>query len=339
MNTKDLCLSLAAANGISGDEDEICLLTKELLSEYMPTHIDSMKNVTGRLQGSGKHILLDAHLDRIGLIVRGISPQGFVLFERCGGVDPRTLIGSEVTVFGEKPLFGVVCSVPPHLSNGDDKLPKVTDMAIDIGYSEEEAKKLVFPGDRIMLNARQHSLLGDYIASPALDNRAGVATVLKCLEILKDNNANPNLTVLFSSREEVNKGGARTGAFDCGAEEAIVIDVTFAASHGVSKDEGGVSGDGAMIGFSPVLNHALSKKLVSVAKENDIPFQIEVMGRSTGTNADEISVSCGGIKTVTLSVPVKGMHTGVEVVSVKDIDLTARLLAQYIMTCGGDENA
>lgn len=339
MNTKDLCLKLASANGISGDEDEICLLAKELLSEYMAVQTDAMKNVKGRLEGKGKHILLDAHLDRIGLIVRGVSPQGFVLFDRCGGADPRTLIGSEVTVFGDKPLFGVVCSVPPHLASGDDKLPGITDMAIDIGYTKEEAEKLVFPGDRIMMNARQHSLLGDFIASPALDNRAGVAAVLRCLEILKEKNVKPNLTVLFSSREEVGAGGAKTGAFDCGADEAIVIDVTFAVSHGVSADEGGECGKGAMIGFSPVLDHALSKRFESVAKENEIPYQLEVMGRSTGTNADVISVSCGGIKTVTLSVPIRSMHTGVEVLSVSDIDFTAQLLAEYIIYCVGDENA
>lgn len=334
MDLKKLCFRLTEPVGISGTETEACKAACELLSEYMPVTIDRMNNVKGRLEGRGKHILLDAHIDRIGLIVRGISEKGFVLFDRCGGTDPRTLVGNEVTVFGEKPLFGVVCSVPPHLSDGDDKLPKVTKMAVDVGLTKEEAEKLIFPGDRIVINSRQHSLLGDKIAASGLDDRAGVASILRCLEILKGKNYDANLTVMFSSREEIGGMGAQTGSFECGADEAVVVDVSFGASPCVNKDEGGEIGKGVMIGFSPVLDHEMSKKLVSVAKEKDIAFQTEVMGRSTGTNADDISSNSGGIKTALLSIPLRSMHTPVEVISVSDVEMTARLMAEYIMAQG-----
>ena len=335
MDLKELCFNLTSPAGISGTEQDACRYAGSLLSQYMPVSYDHMNNVKGRLEGSGKHILLDAHIDRIGLIVRGISEKGFILFDRCGGTDPRTLIGNEVTVFGEKALFGVVCSIPPHLSDGDDKLPKVTKMAIDVGLTKEEAEVLVFPGDRVVICSRQHSLLGDKIAASGLDDRAGVASLIRCCEILKENNSKANLTVMFSSREEIGGMGAKTGSFECGADEAIAVDVSFASSDCVKKDEGGELSKGPMIGFSPVLDHEMSKKLVSIAKDKEIPYQTEVMGRSTGTNADDISVSSGGIKTALVSIPLRSMHTPVEVISISDVENTARLLAEYIMSQEG----
>lgn len=335
MDIKELCFKLTEPVGVSGTEQDACRAAGQMLSEYMEVTYDAMHNVIGRRKGKGKHILLDAHIDQIGLIVRGISEKGFVLFDRCGGTDPRTLVGNEVTVFGERPLFGVVCSVPPHLSDGDDKLPKVTKMAVDVGLSKEEAEKLIFPGDRIIINSRQHTLLGNNISASALDDRAGVASLLRCCEILKEKDFDANLTVMFSSREEVNGMGAQTGSFECGAQEAVVVDVSFASSPCVTKDEGGELGKGPMIGFSPVLDHEMSKKFVETAKKNDIPYQTEVMGRSTGTNADDISVSSGGIKTALISIPLRSMHTAVEVISAIDVENTARLIAEYIMAQEG----
>ena len=331
MDTKELCFKLVSPVGISGDENEAVKVASQLLSEYMPVKTTALGNVFGRKEGKGKHILLDAHLDQIGLIVRGVSEKGFILFDKCGGTDPRTLIGNEVEVLGEKTLFGVICSVPPHLSNGDDKLPKITKMAIDVGLSKEEAERLVFPGDRIVVRSNTVSLLGDKISAAALDNRAGVAVILKCLEYLKEKSFDANLTVLFSSLEEVGGMGARTGAFISDADEAIVTDVTFGFSPDVEKASSGELGKGPLIGFAPVLDREMSKKLVSLAKEKEIPFDTEVMCSSTGTNADDISVSRGGIKTAILSVPLRSMHTTVEVVDIKDIENTARLMAEYIM--------
>lgn len=332
MDTKQLCFRLAECSGVSGDEKDACKAAGELLSEYMPVTYDIMNNVKGRLVGKGKHILLDAHIDAIGLIVRGISEKGFVLFDRCGGADARTLVGCEVTVLGEKALFGVVCSVPPHLSNSDEKLPPVTKMAIDVGLSKAQAEKLIFPGDRIIINSTCNTLCSDNISSAALDDRAGVAALIKAVEYLKEKDYEANLTVMFSSREEIGGMGAQTGSFECGAQEAIAVDVTFAASPCVKNDEGTLLGKGPAVGFAPVLDREMSKKLIAVAKKNEIPFQTEVMGRLTGTNADEISVSGGAIKTALVSIPLRNMHTAVEVINIDDVENTARLIAEYIMS-------
>ncbi len=339
METKELCLTLAAAQGVSGDEKSAFETVQKILSKYMTVACDRMNNLIAKKSGHGKKFLLDAHIDRIGLIVRGVNEKGFVLFDRCGGADPRTLIGSEVTVYGKEDLFGVVCSVPPHLRGDDDTLPEITKMAIDIGYTKEEAEKLVSPGDRIIVKVVQANLYENKIASPALDDRAGVATLIKTVEILEENGFDGDLTVMLSSQEEVGCRGALTGAFSNQADEAIVVDVTFATQPGVSSEEGGELGKGGVIGFSPVLDRQMSLKLVETAEKHSLPYGREVMGRSTGTNADSISTSGKGIKTGMVSIPLRNMHTSVEVVSTDDIELSAKLIAYYILENGGKENA
>lgn len=339
MDTRELCLKLASFEGVSGDEKSACDAIGEILSQYMQVSRDKMNNLLGKIDGKGKKFLLDAHIDRIGLIVRGVNEKGFVLFDKCGGVDPRTLIGSEVTVYGKEKLFGVVCSVPPHLTGDDDTLPEITKMAIDIGYTKEEAEKLVFPGDRIIVGGVQAKLYNNKIASPALDDRAGVAVLVKTVELLKENGFDGDLTVLLSSQEEVGCRGAVTGAFSNQADEAIVVDVTFATQPGVTGEDGGELGKGGVIGFSPVLDREMSLKLVETAEKHNLPYGREVMGRSTGTNADSISVSANGIKTGMVSVPLRNMHTSVEVIDTDDVENSAKLIAYYILENGGKENA
>lgn len=339
MDTKQLCLELAGTIGISGDETSACEKACLILGQYTDTHIDRMNNVIGKIEGRGKKFLLDAHIDQIGLIVRGINEKGFVLFDKCGGVDPRTLIGCEVTVLGKVPLFGVVCSVPPHLAGDDDKLPEITKMAIDIGYGKEEAEKLVFPGDRIIVRSKQNQLSDTRLSSAAFDDRAGVAVLIKAVEILKAEGFTADLTVMLSSQEEVGCRGAVTGAFSNQADEAIVVDVTFATQPGVDKEDGGELGGGPLIGFSPVLDRKMSLDLVETAKKHNIPYSCEVMGRSTGTNADKISISGNGIRTAIVSVPLRNMHTAVEVIDTDDIDNSAKLIAYYILENGGKDNA
>lgn len=337
MDTKELCFALADCFGVSGAENETAKLSGEILSRYMTVGTDRLGNVIGRKEGKGKHILLDAHMDRIGFIVRGIDEKGFVLFDKCGGIDVRTLIGNEVEIFAKEKLFGVICSTPPHLADDNKKLPEIGKIAIDIGLSKEEAEKLVFPGDRGIIRNKPCTLLGENIASSALDNRAGMAVLIKAVEYLEEKGFDANLTVMFSTQEEVGRRGARTGAFTSQAEEAIVVDVSFGYAPGVAKDSAGELGKGPMIGFAAILDREMSKELVRIAEEKDIPYQSEVMSRTTGTNADFISLTAEGIKTALVSVPLRNMHTTVEVIDINDIENTAKLIGEYIIAQGGKE--
>lgn len=324
--------ALCSAKGVSGAENEAAALASEMLGRFMPVKTDALGSVTGRKEGKGPHILLDAHLDQIGLIVTAIDGDGFLKFAKCGGADRRVLAAAEVTVHGKENIFGVITSTPPHLAKPDDakKALPFDEMAIDIGMKKEEAEKLVSLGDRVTFNGKYLSLLGNRVSSPSVDDRAGVAAVLRCLEILEEKGVDCNLSVMFSVQEETGGSGAQTAAFTAQADEAIAVDVSFASAPSVSSEKYASLGKGTMIGFAPSLDYKMSRTLETLAKKENIPYQPEVMGGKTGTNCDEIQVSGRGVRTALLSVPLRNMHTACEVCDLEDIENTARLMAEYI---------
>ena len=218
---KSVVLALAGANGTSGNENEAALLAKSMLEEYMPAHIDTLGSVCGDTGGDGVHIMLDAHIDRIGMTVTAIDDSGFIKFARVGGIDARVLAAEQVTVWGDEPLFGVITSTPPHLASGDDdkKAKKIEDLSIDVGMAADEVKKIVRPGMRITVNSTPKELLGGRVSCAALDDRAGVAAILRCLELLKDKNHGCRISVLFSSQEETGGSGAAAGGFAAAPDE------------------------------------------------------------------------------------------------------------------------
>lgn len=331
--TKEIFYKLTSAVGISGEEQAVSEEIKKIVGSEAEVHTDVLGNTIAEFKGDGIPFLLDAHLDQIGMIVTDIDDKGFILFDKCGGVDPRILIGHEVTVWGQEAVYGVVCSVPPHLQKNSDDSSKVdiNKMAIDVGMTKEQVMKIVHYGDRISLKIDMKEMLGDNISAPALDNRAGVAVLLRCTEILREQNKRYPITLMFSSQEEIGCIGAGCGAFSAETEEAVVVDVSFALTPDSSKTECGELGKGPMIGVSPILDNNNTRLLEKCAKEHDIPYQIEVMNGRTGTNADTISTSASGKKTALVSVPLRYMHMGIEVISLKDLENTARLLAEYII--------
>lgn len=329
--------ALCSAKGVSGAENEAAVAASEMLGRFMPVKTDALGSVTGRKEGKGPHILLDAHLDQIGLIVTAIDDLGFLKFAKCGGADRRVLAAAEVTVHGKENIFGVITSTPPHLAKPDDatKALPFDEMAIDIGMKKEEAEKLVSLGDRVTFNGKYLPLLGNRVSSPSIDDRAGVAAVLRCLEILEEKGVDCNLSVMFSVQEETGGSGAQTAAFTAKADEAIAVDVSFASAPSVSSEKYASLGKGTMIGFAPSLDYKMSRTLESIAKRENIPYQPEVMGGKTGTNCDEIQVSGRGVRTALLSVPLRNMHTACEVCDLDDIENTARLMAEYITERSG----
>jgi endoglucanase len=195
--------------------------------------------------------------------------------------------------------------------------------------------KIVSPGDRITFNGGFSKLLGNRVASPSVDDRAGVAAILRCLEMLEGKELNCRLSVMFSVQEETGGSGAQTAAFSAQADEAIAVDVSFASAPDVSSEKYASLGGGAMIGYAPSLDYAMSKKLKDIAERENIPYQCEVMGGKTGTDCDEIQVAGKGVKTSLISVPLRNMHTAIEVCDLADIESTARLMAEYIIERSG----
>lgn len=342
MDIKSLCFSLSEKIGTPGDESQAALFAEELLSEYMQTKIDRLGNVIGTTDNNnGVHILLDAHIDEVGLVVLGFDEKGFVLVDKVGSPDPRVLTGAEVIVCGKKNLFGVVCSTPPHLqknSSGDDTI-EITALAIDVGLSKEKAQQLIEIGDRVAFKPFQCELLNNNIVSCSFDDRTGVAVILRALEMVKGKLNNVKVSVAFSVQEETGGSGAKTASFTTAPDYAIAIDVGFGDDPYTDKAETIPLGKGPSIGISPTLDKVFTKELISICKEKEIPYQHDVMGGRTGTNADSINISGVGVKTALLSVPLRYMHTGNEVININDIENTARLIAEYLLKKDGECNA
>ena len=329
---RELIFRLCAAPGTPGDEQSAAGVAAEELSKYGETVIDNMGNVVAKLGklGAKTHIMLDAHIDQIGLIVTGIDDAGFLHVDRCGGVDRRVLPGAPVLVYGREVLTGIVCCTPPHLSNGsEEKVEPVDKLAIDVGLKKEEAERLVRPGDRILFHSEPKSLIGSRITAAGLDDRAGVAALIRCVQLLADADLNCELTVLCSSREEVGGQGAVTGTYAVNPTQAIAVDVSFAAQPDVPPEKCGKLGGGPMIGIAPALNRALSDKLIGLAQARNMPYKLDVMGGSTGTNCDEISITRRGVPAALVSIPLRYMHTPVEVIDLGDVERTAELMAAY----------
>lgn len=336
METKELLKLLCAAPGVSGDEAAARETVKTLFAPLGEVETDALGNVlcTYTGTGHGRKILLDAHLDQIGLCVLEITPEGFLRTAPCGGADKRVLCGAEVTVHGKQDLYGVVTSTPPHLQKDGDEKTLPDTVCIDIGLAADEAKTLVAAGDRVSLRYSFTELFNELVSAPALDDRAGIAVLYRALEILKIRGCGDTVTVVCSTREETTEGGAKSAAFNAQADLCIAVDVSFAKTPDAKAEDCGELSKGPMIGFAPSLTHDVSVGLRQIAAEQQIPYQIEVMGGSSGTNADVIAAEAGGVKTGLLSVPLRYMHTGIEVVSVKDVENTAQLLANYILYGG-----
>ena len=340
MNTVDLLKKLTDSAGVSGLEKCTADTVVQLLKKYGDTYTDKLGNVICEIDGEGEPFLLSAHLDRVGMIVTDITDEGFLNVAPCGGVDNRTLCAQQVTVHTHGgDIKGVVISTPPHLQSGDNerKALKTDEALIDIGFSKEDAEKRVQKGDRITVDSDFLQLAGDRVACHALDDRAGVASVLLALEILRERNCARRITVAFTTREEVGGSGAKTASFNAKASELIAVDVSFAMTPDSNRYECSELGKGPMIGISPMLDYEASQKLKAVAIEHEIPYQLEVMGGRTGTDADSMTVAAGGMISSLISIPLRYMHTSVEVVEIADIENTGRLIAEYIL--GGADNA
>ncbi len=338
MNIKEVLSKLSQADGVSGSEKGAAEIALEMVSKYTNRcYIDKSQNVIaefGERSDDVKHIMIDAHIDQIGLIVTDITENGFVRFANVGGVDRRLLPAQPVVVHGKEKIKGVVCSVPPHLSGGETgKAAKIEDMLIDTGMSREEMMCLVRLGDKISFDTSFKELLDNKVTGCALDDRCGVASVLYALELLKGCETE-SFTVVFSAQEELGERGAKTAVYEINPDIAVAVDVSFAYTQGEKEYKCGKMGKGPMIGISPSLSKELSDECINVCVKNDIPYQIEVMNGLTSTNADQFSVNRNGCKAVTVSIPLKYMHTPSEVIMLDDVEYTGKLLSEMLKKGG-----
>lgn len=332
MSVKEHLVRLCGAAGVNG-MGEAAAVAAELLRPLCDTvTVDAGGDVVGMRYGTDKDapaLLLEAHIDQVGFVVTGIDEKGFVRVAACGRADLRVLPASRVVVYGDRPYHGVFGSVPPHLTK-EATLPELTELGIDVGMDKPTAECHIHAGDRVAFCPRLDEIGEHRLCGTSLDNRAGCAAILHALETVKDTPLTRSVAVVFAAREEVGGQGAVTACYGISPAAALVTDVSFAATPDADPFSCGTLGGGVMLGYAPLLDRAMTETLERLAKEQGIPCQPEVMGGLTGTDADKITVSREGVPTALLSVPLRYMHTPVELVDTRDIEAVGDLMAAYI---------
>ena len=328
MNIKETLFKLSNAVSI-GNITDASEKAREILSNYAKIRQNGVE-VVGEIKGERDYtLMLEAHIDEVGFVVTDVDAAGFLTVKNCGGVDLRMLPARTIIIHGKQDVIGVFCATPPHLG-GPKEYDDIAALKIDTLLGEK-AKEIISVGDFVTFNAKADELQNGRIIGKSLDNRAGVVCLLALAERLVGKTLPYNVVFAFTDAEELGNRGAQTTSFAISPEEAIVLDVSFGDAPDVSPSDCGKLGGGAMIGMSPVLDKSISKKLVSIAKENELAYQTEVMGSRTGTNGDVISVTKGGVKTGLISIPLRNMHTDVEIIDIKDIENVCDLLEKYIL--------
>ena len=319
--------------GVPGYEAEIGEHFAGMFREYTDdVHTDALNSVTARLGTAGPKVMISAHHDEIGMVVRDIEEDGSIRIYRNGGVDPRILPGLEVSIISRTgPLYGVVGAKPPHLLSAADRKTavKFDDLYVDIGYPAEKVRELVRVGDPVVMLAKPVKLADGRMASKTMDDRASVASMLIAMDLLKRLGTPAQAYFVASSQEEVGCKGAATAAYAIDPDFAIAVDVTHAEGPGTGKWEA-FPIDRMTIVSGPNLHPMLTKKAEEVADRWHIPYHREICSGVTGTDAAEIQIARGGIPTILLSVPLRYMHTTVELGVTSVIEDVGRLMALFI---------
>lgn len=335
---------LTAVDGPPGSESRVAELVESLARDTVTeVHRDSLGNLIAWRRGAAEapgRIMLAAHMDEIALVVTKVE-KGFLHIASIGGVDPRSVIGQEVIVYPSGPgsarypagLSGYVGSRPPHLLSADDrkKVVPLKDLRVDLGLPASSLDgRLVRVGDRVVVRGPYCELLNGRVATKALDNRASVAVMLGALGYLANMAHAWDVYAVATVQEEVGVRGATVAAFGVEPDLAIALDVTFADTPGVNGGETFPQDHGPTIGWGPNLHPGVVRQLKTLADDLEIPYSVEPLPGNSGTDAWAIQVSQSGVPTGLLSVPVRYMHSPVEMVVLADLDRTARLLAAYI---------
>jgi len=331
--------SLVSAPGLSGHEQPIRTLIEDtwgpFTNEIAHDGLGSLwATKHGTAKAPRKRIMLSSHMDAIGLMVTRVR-EGFLWVTAIGGVDARVMPGQPVFVHGRETLPGLVTSVPPHLLSAADreKAVKLENLMIDVGLPPQRVAELVKVGDLISYGQPPFEMQnGDWLVAKSLDNRASVAAVSVCLEILQSRPHTWDVVAVATAQEEETLGGSFTSSYGIAPDLAIAIDVTFASGPGQPEHKTFSLGDGPTCGWGPNLHPKLHKLIMETASKNEIPCRLEVMPMHSGTDAYGIQVSREGIPTAMVGLPLKHMHTPVEVISIKDITRAGRLLAEFIVS-------
>jgi endoglucanase len=335
----ELLKELTETPGISGREERVrAIVQRELAGLVTSTRVDAMGNLIAYRAGKGKkprRVMYAAHMDEIGFIVKFIDDNGFIRLNPVGGHDPRNTVVQRVRVIGKKELPGVVSSSvkPVHVQTEEDKKKTLSldDLYVDVGLPGKEVKKLVTPGDMVVIH-REMIQIGNRLTGKAMDNRTAVYTLLQALKRSKTNS--DDTFAVFTTQEEVGLRGATTSGYGVDPEIGVALDTTLAIdTPGVeAKDAITRLGDGVgltVMDGSLISDHALLKEFEKLAEKNKIKYQPNILPRG-GTDGAAIQRAREGARTITISLPTRYIHSSIEMVDLGDLEAKIELVAAYI---------
>ena len=344
----ELLKKLTEIQSCSGNEREIReFIRKTVEDDCDEIEVDYLGNLICSIKGKGTnddklHVLLDAHMDEIGYIVRYIDDNGFIRFSKVGGQNPRILPGQKVTIHSTsgEDIIGIIGEKPIHLLEDKErkKTSKIKDLFIDAGFSsKDEAKEFISIGDYITLKQEFTSFKNkNRFFSKSLDDRAGCFILIKLIKELSkvSDTLDKNITFLFAAQEEIGVRGARVGSYRVSPDLGIAVEVTHAIDFpGISKDkfDDCSLGDGVAFRVGPNLYSKLSKMFVETAKENEIPYTLRATPGPSPTDARAIQMTKKGIPCGLVAVPLRYMHTNIETIEYQDLVHCVELLKAVLL--------
>jgi len=337
---------LLTAAGPSGYEQAPAAVFREAARAFADVTYDSVGSSVARVAGTGdgRSVAVVGHVDEIGLIVHHIDDKGFLWFTGVGGWDPVILVGQRVEIATrDGRVLGVVGKKPIHLMKDDDRksVPQLKDLHIDIGATGgDDARARVRIGDVAVIDGEPVEYPNNRVVSRSMDNRIGCYVALEAARLVAEAGGAPgDVFAVAVTQEETTFGGARTTSYTLRPDLAVAVDVTFeTAQPGLDEKELGRHefGSGPVLTRGSTLDPRLFELLYEAGEAEGIPFTVSASARSTGTDADAFHVSRGGIPSAVVSVPLRYMHSPVEMVQLDDIENTARLIAAFARRLTGD---
>lgn len=332
----DLLDELLRSGAPSGYEGPAARVWRDAAS-FAEQSVDGIGSSIARVGDASPLLAIVGHIDEIGLVVTHIDEKGFLWFAPIGGWDPQILVGQRVAIQGRDGIVpGVVGRKPIHLLEPDQrkKVVELKGLHIDVGATDrDEAAELVRVGDPVVAAAEPVALAGQRLVSKSMDNRLGAYVALESLRRWSERGAKGgSFAAVAAVQEEIGLFGARTAAFEVRPDLAVAVDVTHATdAPGVDEKEIGSHplGSGPAIGRGSTLSPKVFELLVETAEAEGIEHSISASGRGTSTDADVLQISRSGIPTGLVSIPLRYMHSPVEMVDLRDVEATVELLAAF----------
>lgn len=341
--SRDFLLKLLKAPSPSGNEVAYQKIWKEEVKKFARIETDEAGNVTGILNDKAAFkVLISGHSDEISMTVTKIDENGFIYFTRSGGINSQVLPGLRVTVYGfGGNLNGVVGYKLDRAKEPDAKL-NIDDFFIDCGaVKAAELKKIVRPGDYILYQSEPEILLNNRLVCKALDDKTGSFMVAEILRRLSRRKLNVAVYGVSSTGEETNMRGAYFAGARVKPQMAIALDVTFNTDSPGEESQNRPEvkiGAGPAISLGSAVNAKLNELLEKTAKKKKIKIQLELTPDRTSTDADKIHFSGEGVPVALVSLPVRYMHSPVELASLDDIEAIISLMVETIASLTGKES-